>query len=73
MPGSVRVTVLPPSPEGGRRVLVNVEILGFVHSVEDLTEFLRRSGLDIDPDEVATSSLIDWRGVGPEYWRPEAP
>jgi hypothetical protein len=72
MSGQIRVIVLPPSPTGGRRVRVDGEILGLAHNVVDLAEFLRRAGLEIDPAEVAHVSWIDWRGVGPEQWGPEA-
>ncbi|MER6461267.1 hypothetical protein ABT278_12425 [Streptomyces sp. NPDC001228] len=68
----VRVTVHPPSPAGGRRVHADGEPLGLAHGVGDVAEFLRRAGLEIDPAEVAESSWIDWRGVGPEHWRPDA-
>lgn len=60
-----------PSPTGGRRVRVDGEILGLAHSVRDLVEFLRRAGLDIEPEEVADSPLIDWRGMGPDRWEAE--
>lgn len=66
------MTVSPPSPSGGRRVRVDGEILGLAHDVRDLVEFLRRAGLDVDPGEVAASPLIDWHGIGPEYWGPES-
>ncbi|WP_329338562.1 hypothetical protein OG866_27025 [Streptomyces sp. NBC_00663] len=65
------VTVQPPSPTGGRRVRVDGEILGLAHNVADVAEFLRRAGLDIEPEDVTASPLIDWRGVGPEHWGPE--
>ncbi|WP_198668617.1 hypothetical protein [Streptomyces triticisoli] len=71
MSGSLPVTVHPPSPTGGRRVRVNGEILGLAYNVADVAEFLRRAGFEIDPMEIAVSPLIDWRGVGPEYWGPE--
>ncbi|WP_405528926.1 hypothetical protein OG426_43275 [Streptomyces canus] len=73
MPGLIRVIVQPPSPTGGRRVRVDGEILGLAHKVVDVAEFLRRAGLEIDPDDVAQSPWIDWRGVGPERWGPEPP
>ncbi|MGW7402896.1 hypothetical protein ACWGI9_03980 [Streptomyces sp. NPDC054833] len=63
-----RVVVSPPSPSGGRRVRVDGEILGLAYGVPDVAEFLRRAGLDIDPDEVAHSPLIEWREVGPDQW-----
>ncbi|TCR23952.1 hypothetical protein EV578_103273 [Streptomyces sp. BK205] len=71
MSGPIRVIVHPPSPTGGRRVRVDGEILGLAHNLADVAEFLRRAGLEIDAAEVARSSWIDWRGVGPERWGPE--
>jgi len=53
-------------------VRVDGEILGLAHNVADVAEFLRRAGLEIDPSDVAEVSWIDWRGVGPERWGPEA-
>ncbi|MEU3788340.1 hypothetical protein [Streptomyces fructofermentans] len=66
-----RVVVSPPSSTSGRRVRVDGESIGLAHSLDDLTEFLRRAGLTLDPATAAVSPLIDWRGVGPEYWGPE--
>ncbi|WP_217238483.1 hypothetical protein [Streptomyces sp. AC555_RSS877] len=71
MAGQLRVIVYPPSPTGGRRVRVDGEILGLAHNLSDIAEFLRRAGLDIDAAELPHSPLIDWRGSGPQYWRPE--
>ncbi|MGI5456166.1 hypothetical protein ACQEWB_23945 [Streptomyces sp. CA-249302] len=62
--------VHPPAPAGGRRVRVDGEILGLAHNPTDLSEFLRRAGLEIDPAEVAGVQWIDWRGVGPDRWGP---
>ncbi|MEU0691569.1 hypothetical protein [Streptomyces uncialis] len=68
------VVVYPPSPSGGRRVRVGDEILGLAYSLRDLTEFLRRAGLeDSGEDEVAGSAMIEWRGGGPEAWGPDGP
>ncbi|MCH0563726.1 MULTISPECIES: hypothetical protein [unclassified Streptomyces] len=72
MPGKRPVIVHLPSPTGGRRVRVDGEILGLAHNVRDLVEFLRRAGLEMEPEEVADSPLIDWRGAGPENWGREA-
>ncbi|MFJ2829432.1 hypothetical protein ACIPC1_18025 [Streptomyces sp. NPDC087263] len=47
---------------------MNGENLGVAYNLEDLSEFLRRAGLDLDPVAAAASPLIDWRGVGPECW-----
>ncbi|MGW0284621.1 hypothetical protein ACWDXT_16100 [Streptomyces sp. NPDC003236] len=71
MPGKRPVIVQLPSPTGGRRVRVGGEILGLAHSVRDLVEFLRRAGLEMEPEEVTDSPLIDWRGMGPERWEAE--
>ncbi|MFE3638250.1 hypothetical protein [Streptomyces sp. NPDC059168] len=71
MPGKRPVIVQLPSPTGGRRVRVGGEILGLAHSVRDLVEFLRRAGLEIEPEDVADSPLIDWRGMGPDRWEAE--
>ena len=71
MSEALPVTVAPPSPTGGRRVRVNGENLGLAYNLEDLSEFLRRAGLDLDPVSAAVSPLIDWRGGGPECWGPE--
>ena len=64
--------VHPPSPTGGRRVRVDGEILGLAHNVADVAEFLRRVDLQTGPADVAGVPWIDWRGVGPERWGPEA-
>ncbi|MGI5437774.1 hypothetical protein ACQEV4_10150 [Streptomyces shenzhenensis] len=72
MAGPIRVIVHPPSPTGGRRVRVDGEILGLAHNIGDLVEFLRRAGLELDAAEVAGAPWIDWRGVGPDRWGPEA-
>jgi phenylalanyl-tRNA synthetase beta subunit len=62
------VIVYPPSPTGGRRVRVDREILGLAYSVKDVTEFLRRAGLDVDEVDVEATGLIEWRGGGPDVW-----
>lgn len=72
MSGPSRVTVLPPTPAGGRRVRVDGEMLGLAHNAADVAEFLRRAGLEIDPADIATAPWIDWRGAGPEHWNPES-
>jgi hypothetical protein len=72
MAGKRPIIVHLPSPTGGRRVRVGGEILGLAHSVRDLVEFLRRAGLEMEPEQVADSPLIDWRGVGPDRWEAES-
>ncbi|MFE2930642.1 hypothetical protein [Streptomyces sp. NPDC059278] len=67
---AVPVVVYPPDDAGGRRVRVDGEILGMARSIRDVTEFLRRAGLDdITEDEVAVSGMIEWRGGGPDVWQ----
>ncbi|MFJ6905592.1 hypothetical protein [Streptomyces griseoluteus] len=68
MASDLRVVVAPPSPSGGRRVRVDGEILGLAYGLGDLVEFLRRAGLELEPEELAASPLIDWRGVGADQW-----
>lgn len=69
MASALPIIVYPPDEEGSRRVRVDGEILGRAYGLQDLTEFLRRAGLE-DPDEawVRASTLIDWRGGGPDAW-----
>ncbi|WP_406429183.1 hypothetical protein [Streptomyces sp. NBC_01589] len=40
------IVIYPPDESGGRRVRVDWEILGMAHSLRDVTEFLRRAGMD---------------------------
>ncbi|WP_030962605.1 hypothetical protein [Streptomyces sp. NRRL S-378] len=68
---SLRVVVHPPDDEGGRRVRIDGTILGRATSMRDLVEFLRRAGLELDPEGAALSSLVEWRGGGPEVWGAE--
>ncbi|WP_329451598.1 hypothetical protein OG894_23630 [Streptomyces sp. NBC_01724] len=63
------IVVYPPDESGGRRVRVGGEILGMAHSLRDVTEFLRRAGMDdLEDSDVAVSGMIDWRGGGPDLW-----
>lgn len=67
--GYLPVVVYQPDESGGRRVRVDGEILGMAHSLRDVTEFLRRAGMDdVSEEEVAASKIIDWRGGGPDLW-----
>ncbi|MFJ6540552.1 hypothetical protein ACWDO7_22860 [Streptomyces sp. NPDC003656] len=68
MAESFRVVVSPPSRTGGRRVRIDGEIFGLAHNLRDLAEFLRRAGLELEPEELLDSPLIDWHGVGPHHW-----
>lgn len=68
---AARVVVHPPSPTGGRRVHADSAILGTAYDVRDLLEFLRRAGLDPDSVDLDDTSLIEWRGGGPDAWEPD--
>ncbi|MFE3762296.1 hypothetical protein ACFXPI_11085 [Streptomyces sp. NPDC059104] len=78
MPDRARITVHPVAPMGGRRVVAHVHgedsILGTAYGLADVSEFLRRVGVD-DPDAVLATQdpLMEWRGGGPEVWTPEPP
>ncbi|MFE7516003.1 hypothetical protein ACFU8I_32935 [Streptomyces sp. NPDC057540] len=62
---SAPIVVHPPSPTGGRRVTVRQGgILGLAHSDRDVTEFLRRAGLE-DADRLLDDPRwVEWRGGG---------
>ncbi|MFD6418576.1 hypothetical protein [Streptomyces sp. NPDC060194] len=65
----IPIVVYPPSPEGGRRVRADGEVLGVARDTADVAEFLRRAGLEgVDAEDVGRSPLIEWRGGGPEAW-----
>lgn len=52
---------------------VDGEILGLAYGVRDVTEFLRRAGMDgLEDSDVEVSGMIDWRGGGPDVWTPSA-
>ncbi|MFH8610976.1 hypothetical protein ACH4D5_26220 [Streptomyces sp. NPDC018029] len=63
------VVVYPPDEEGGRRVRVDGQISGRAYSARDVAAFLQEAGLqDYDEMDVVRSSLIEWRGGGPDAW-----
>jgi hypothetical protein len=63
------VIVYPPDETGGRRVRVDGKILGRAFGLRDVLAFLQEAGFqDWDEDDVVRSSLIEWRGGGPEDW-----
>ncbi|MFJ3841962.1 hypothetical protein ACIPY6_41580 [Streptomyces sp. NPDC090054] len=62
------IVIHPPDAAGGRRVHVGATILGMARSLRDLQEFLRRGGLDWEPEQITASPLVEWRGGGPETW-----
>ncbi|MFC9593852.1 hypothetical protein [Streptomyces sp. NPDC056944] len=60
---SAPIVVHPPSPTGGRRVTVRQGgIVGLAHSDRDVTEFLRRAGLDDADGLLDDPSWVEWRG-----------
>ncbi|WP_086711203.1 hypothetical protein [Streptomyces antimycoticus] len=63
-----RIVVQPPSPTGGRLVRVDGTILGVAYGLVDLLEFLRRAGLQVDDIDLEDTTLITWRGGGPDVW-----
>ncbi|MCF6521938.1 hypothetical protein [Streptomyces sp. JJ36] len=63
------IVVHPPAEDGGRRVDADGETLGIAYSDRDLTEFLRRAGLDPDSVRLDDPLLVEWRGGGPDAWR----
>ncbi|MEU4090728.1 hypothetical protein [Streptomyces aureus] len=69
MTSATPVIVYPPDALGGRRVRVGGAILGRAASVRDVVAFLQEAGLqDWGEMDVVRSSLIDWRGGGPDVW-----
>ncbi|KUJ68062.1 hypothetical protein ACZ90_22745 [Streptomyces albus subsp. albus] len=60
------VVIYPPSASGGRRVRIDGEILGTAYDMRDLAEFLRRAGLDPEVLDLGSTTLIEWRGGGPD-------
>ncbi|AZM57340.1 hypothetical protein DMA15_36275 [Streptomyces sp. WAC 01529] len=63
------VVVYPPDEEGGRRVRVDGQISGRAYSVRDIAAFMQEAGLqDFDEMDVVRTSLIEWRGGGPDVW-----
>ncbi|WP_336321078.1 hypothetical protein [Streptomyces lavendofoliae] len=67
------VTVSPPNASGGRDVHAEGSPLGLAHSVADLVDLLSTVGLELGPDEVATTRLIHWQGGGPAVWAESPP
>ncbi|MDK9495220.1 hypothetical protein QEZ40_005345 [Streptomyces katrae] len=65
------VVVYPPSVSGGRRVRIDAIISGTAYSDRDLIEFLRRAGAQ-EPEAMAESNLIEWRGGHPHEYLADA-
>lgn len=64
------IIVYPPDKDGGRHVRVPGVIPGRAYSRADLLGFLRRAGLHPDEVDLDDPELIEWRGGGPDVWRP---
>ncbi|MFF9011022.1 hypothetical protein ACF087_35255 [Streptomyces goshikiensis] len=62
------IVIHAPDSSGGRRVHAGSAILGRAHSMRDVQEFLRRTGLEWEQEQIAASQLVEWRGGGPETW-----
>ncbi|GLW50301.1 hypothetical protein Stsp02_59620 [Streptomyces sp. NBRC 14336] len=63
------VTVLPPAPDGGRRVRIGGRYVGIAYRPLDVVAFVQEAGLqDWDEMDVVQSALIDWQGGGPDTW-----
>ncbi|MEU0459758.1 hypothetical protein ABZ322_44180 [Streptomyces sp. NPDC006129] len=63
--------IYPPDEDGGRRVRIDGAIVGRAFSVQDVARFTQEAGLqDFDEMDVVRSSLIEWRGGGPDAWQP---
>ncbi|MFA7765376.1 hypothetical protein [Streptomyces sp. NRRL S-448] len=70
MSDRTEIVIHPVSPMGGRKVSVHAlgvdADLGRAFTPADVSEFLRRAGLeDVDLSE---DGLIQWEGGGPEVW-----
>jgi hypothetical protein len=64
------VVIYPPDEDGGRRVRVDGQIRGRAFSVQDVARFMQEAGLqDWDEMDVVRTTLIEWRGGGPDAWR----
>ncbi|MFF0139695.1 hypothetical protein ACFYRN_24980 [Streptomyces sp. NPDC005227] len=69
MTSATPVIVYPPDETGARRVRADGAILGLAYSVRDIVAFLQEAGLqDADEMDVVRSSMIEWRGGGPDVW-----
>ncbi|MFH8792226.1 hypothetical protein [Streptomyces sp. NPDC017941] len=69
MASSTPVVIYPPDEDRGRRVRADGTILGLAYSVRDIAALLQQAGLQgWDEMDVVRSSLIEWRGGGPEVW-----
>ncbi|MFF5980876.1 hypothetical protein ACFY78_18725 [Streptomyces olindensis] len=69
MASATPVVIYPPDQDGGRRVRIDGAIVGRALSVQGVARFMQEAGLqDWDEMDVVRSSLIEWRGGGPDAW-----
>ncbi|MFE2553676.1 hypothetical protein ACFXGI_34880 [Streptomyces sp. NPDC059355] len=73
MADETAIVIHPVSPQGGRKVTAHAlgvdADLGRAFSRGDVSEFLRRAGLE-DAD-LSEDGPIQWEGGGPEVWTKE--
>ncbi|KUO19149.1 hypothetical protein [Streptomyces dysideae] len=62
------VVVLPPEPDGGRRVTIHGELSGTAYSLFDVLDILHDADLPTEDRAVDDPELIEWRGGGPYVW-----
>lgn len=63
------VVIYPPDEAGARRVRIDGTISGLAYWPRDVVAFMQEAGLqDFDEMDVVQSSLIEWRGGGPDDW-----
>jgi hypothetical protein len=71
MAGAQPIIVYPPTEDGGRRVRIDGRFIGMAYGLLDIVEFLRLTGHETaDDDWVRQSETIEWRGGGPDTWKP---
>ncbi|MFF5984407.1 hypothetical protein ACFY78_36750 [Streptomyces olindensis] len=69
MASATPVVIYPPDEDGGRRVRIEGAIVGRAFSMQDVAAFMQEAGLQqFDEMDVVRSSLIEWRGGGPDVW-----
>ncbi|WOP39280.1 hypothetical protein RKE32_35505 [Streptomyces sp. Li-HN-5-13] len=57
------MVVHEPLVDGGRQVSVRGETAGVARSVAEVVVVVRRVGIVLDPEEAASTPLIEWRGA----------
>ncbi|MFF5494257.1 hypothetical protein [Streptomyces aquilus] len=63
------VVIYPPAEDGGRRVRIGGHFVGIAYGLLDVVAFVQEAGLqEWDEMDVVQSSLIEWRGAGPDGW-----